>query len=234
MRFLKFLIALFILIPLCIIFTRTAGLALFGTWPTLFDWQRPWFYCFLSGMAVWTLVFFLLPRPMWVYVFGHELTHAMWAWLFGGKIFEMKVTTEGGLVRTDKSNFLIVLAPYFFPVYVFLVLIGWFVAGLFFNLDGYLPGLFFLLGAAYGFHITFTAMMIPMVQSDITSQGWLFSLSTIFLLNLLPLAVFLLALVPDTDWALLPLMLRDSAVWFVKKCDAAITLIANFLAGRGG
>lgn len=68
---------------------------------------------------------------MWIYVFGHELTHALWAWVFGGKIFEMKVSSEGGVVRTDKSNFLIVLAPYFFPVYVLITLLLWLIAGFF-------------------------------------------------------------------------------------------------------
>ena len=31
---------------------------------------------FLSGAACWVVIYYLLPKPMWVYVFGHELTHA--------------------------------------------------------------------------------------------------------------------------------------------------------------
>lgn len=232
MRFLKLLLAIFILIPLAVVCTRTAALALFGTWPGLFDWNRPWFYAFLLGAGAWTLVFLLLPRPMWVYVFGHELTHALWAWVFGGRIFEMKVSSEGGAIRTDKTNFLIVLAPYFFPVYVFIVLVAWFLSGLFVDLDPYLPGLFFLLGAAYGFHICFTLMMIPMVQSDITSQGWMFSLATIYLLNLIPFVLFLFFLVPETDWGALPDKFYESVIWFIKLVQAFIDKIAAVLAGQ--
>ncbi|MEI9960181.1 MAG: hypothetical protein WDM76_03325 [Limisphaerales bacterium] len=40
----------------------------------------------LAGAACWGVIFLLLPKPMWIYVFGHELTHALWTWLFGGKV----------------------------------------------------------------------------------------------------------------------------------------------------
>ena len=40
----------------------------------------------LAGAACWIVVFLLLPKPMWVYVFGHELTHAVWTWIFGGSV----------------------------------------------------------------------------------------------------------------------------------------------------
>ena len=33
---------------------------------------------FLAGAACWITVFLLLPKPMRLYVFGHELTHALW------------------------------------------------------------------------------------------------------------------------------------------------------------
>ena len=65
---------------------------------------------FLGGAGCWLTIFLLLPKPMWVYVFGHELTHALWAWLFGGRVKKFKVTAKGGHVVITKSNFLIVLA----------------------------------------------------------------------------------------------------------------------------
>lgn len=39
----------------------------------------------LSGAACWLVIYLLLPKPMWVYVFGHELTHVLWTWLLGEK-----------------------------------------------------------------------------------------------------------------------------------------------------
>ena len=76
-----------------------------------------------AGAACWFAVYVLLPRPMWVYVFGHELTHALWTWFFGGKVKKFKVTARGGHVIITKSNSIIALAPYFFPVYGVLVVL---------------------------------------------------------------------------------------------------------------
>ena len=76
----------------------------------------------LAGAACWLVIFLLLPKPMWIYVFGHELTHALWTWLFGGRVKKMKVTSAGGHVVVSKTNFLIALAPYFFPLYAVLVI----------------------------------------------------------------------------------------------------------------
>ena len=58
---------------------------------------------------------------MWIYVLGHELTHALWTWLFGGKVKKMKVSSSGGHVVISKTNFFIALAPYFFPLYAVIV-----------------------------------------------------------------------------------------------------------------
>jgi hypothetical protein len=80
------------------------------------------------GRGVLDCDFFLLPKPMWIYVFGHELTHALWTWLFGGQVKKMKVTSKGGHVVISKTNFVIALAPYFFPLYVVLV-VGVFALG---------------------------------------------------------------------------------------------------------
>ncbi|HTH48440.1 MAG TPA: M50 family metallopeptidase, partial [Candidatus Limnocylindria bacterium] len=71
----------------------------------------------LGGGACWVVVFLLLPKPMWIYVAGHELTHALCAWLSGGKVKSLKVTAEGGQVVLSKTNVLIALAPYFLPLY---------------------------------------------------------------------------------------------------------------------
>ena len=62
-----------------------------------------------------------------------ELTHALWTWLMGGKVNRFKVTSKGGHVIVSKTNFLIALAPYFFPVYAVLV-VAVFVIGKF-NLE---------------------------------------------------------------------------------------------------
>jgi len=139
---------------------------------------------FLGGAGCWLTIFLLLPKPMWVYVFGHELTHALWAWLFGGRVKKFKVTAKGGHVVITKSNFLIVLAPYFFPLYVVAVVTVFALGHVLLGWTRHWVWLHFLVGAAYAFHVTLTWHILQTRQSDITSQGYLFSSVVIYLGNI--------------------------------------------------
>ena len=144
---------------------------------------------FGAGAAIWVGVFVMLPKPMWVYVVGHELTHVVWTWLFGGRVKRFRASAKGGEVIVTKNNFLISLAPYFFPLYAALV-VGIFMAGhLIWNWAGYATWFHLLLGGAYAFHVTLTAHILRTRQSDITQHGYLFSAVIIFIGNLAVLLV---------------------------------------------
>ena len=138
---------------------------------------------FLAGAACWCVIFSLLPKPMWIYVFGHELTHALWTWLFGGQVKKMKVTSSGGHVVISKTNFVIALAPYFFPLYAAMVVAVFAVGHLIWDWRNFLVWFHLLVGAAYAFHVTLTFHTLQTRQTDITSQGYLFSAVVIFLGN---------------------------------------------------
>ena len=140
-----------------------------------------------AGAACWLVVFALLPKPMWIYVVGHELTHVVWSWLFGGKLKKFKATSQGGEVVITKSNFLVALAPYFFPLYAVLVVLLFLAGHLIWGWSRWTPGFHLLLGAAYAFHLTLTWEILQTRQSDITGQGYLFSGVVIFLGNALVL-----------------------------------------------
>src|SRR5476651_2224270 len=120
----------------------------------------------LAGAACWTVIFLLLPKPMWIYVFGHELTHALWTWLFGGQVKKMKVTSSGGHVIISKTNFVIALAPYFFPLYVVLVVGVFALCNLIWNWHSYFVWFHLFIGAAYAFHLTLTFHVLQTRQSD--------------------------------------------------------------------
>ena len=139
---------------------------------------------FIGGAGCWLAVFLLLPKPMLVYVFGHELTHALWTLLFGGKVKRFKATAKGGHVVISKTNFLIVLAPYFFPLYVVLLVMVFALGHLVFGWERLLPWFHLLVGAAYAFHVTLTWHILQTRQSDITSQGYFFAAVIIFLGNI--------------------------------------------------
>jgi hypothetical protein len=137
----------------------------------------------LSGSACWLVIYLLLPKPMWVYVFGHELTHALWTWLLGGRVKRFKASANGGEVVVTKNNFAIALAPYFFPLYAVLVVVTFLAGHFVWGWRAYVPWFHLLLGAAYAFHLTLTWHILKTSQSDITNQGYLFSVVVIFLGN---------------------------------------------------
>ena len=177
---------------------------------------------FIGGAACWLVVFLLLPKPMLIYVFGHELTHALWTWMFGGRVKRFKATANGGHVVVSRTNFLIVLAPYFFPLYAVLV-VGVFTVGhLAFGWARHLVWFHFFLGAAYGFHLTLTAYTLRTRQSDITSQGYVFSAVIIFLGNI---SVLLLGLPLLTA----RVTLLTSLGWWVRDSGDVILRLAHLL-----
>lgn len=174
----KFIIAIFLL-PVCAGSFRTLWLVFRATGSADQTWVP-----MLAGAACWIVIFLMLPKPMWIYVFGHEFTHALWSWLFGGKLKKFKVTSKGGHVVVTKTNFLIALAPYFFPVYVALLVLVFVAGHLIWNWKRYEALFHLLVGAAYAFHVTLTWHILKTRQTDITEQGYLFSTVVIFLGNM--------------------------------------------------
>lgn len=189
LRLLKFLIAL-ALLPL-----------LAGEIWTLIDlgrqtapeghWRETWFASLAAGFAVWLLIFALLPRAMWLYVLGHEFTHALAAMLAGGKVTAFHVSSKGGHVLTDKVNWWIALSPYFVPLYALIWMALWVTVDFYHPLRTLQPLLYFGIGLFWAFHLTFTVSMANNRQTDLTGQGIVFSFVVILLINLLTFLVLL-------------------------------------------
>ena len=147
--------------------------------------------CLALGYGVWVLCWFFLPQPVRVYILGHELTHALWAILFGGKAKNLSITPSGGSVKVTKSNVWITLAPYFFPFYT-MILIGVFLlVKLFMGSVPYPLVWLFFLGFTWAFHFTFTLQSLLTSQPDIQEYGSLFSYSLIYLLNVAGIALWI-------------------------------------------
>ena len=151
--------------------------------------------------------FLNLPKPMWIYVVGHELTHALWTWLFGGRVKAFRATSKGGHVVISKSNFLITLSPYFFPLYALLWMGGFWIGNTLWDWSRLLPLLHVGLGAAYAFHLTLTWHVLQVRQPDLVTEGIFFSLVIIWLGNCLVMIAALTALSRDPSWS-------TAGVWF--------------------
>ena len=207
---------LFLLGPACVLTQTFFGLFSRASSRRPF-WAGEEFWFFALGVALW-VVWFLGsawssggPRPLRIYVFGHELTHAIWVWMWGGKVYEKQWwSRDGGYIITDTHNFWIALAPYFYPLYSLVVVVLFGLGSLFYNLTNSpitllmmtpLQWLFLLLGATWAFHLSFTIWMIPKGQTDLTCHGTFFSLVIIYLMNVILLSIFLIVASPELTFA---------------------------------
>jgi len=173
----KFIVGV-LLLPLCFGAVQALGRVLAHSRDAVTTWVG-----IGGGAACWVVIYVLLPKPMLLYVLGHEFTHVLWTWLFGGKVKKFKASPKGGHVIVTKNNFLISLAPYFFPVYATMVVAVFIIGHLIWNWMPYVVWFHLLLGAAYAFHVTLTWHILKTEQSDITQHGYLFSWVIIFLGN---------------------------------------------------
>jgi len=199
-RWVKFVFAIFLL-PICAIVTQTFFTAFARAALTQRLWAAEEFWFFSLGAVLWLIAFFGLPRPVTAYVFGHELTHALWVWLMGGRVSRFSVGREGGHIVTNRTNFWIALAPYFFPLYSILAITAYGALGLFYNVQPYGRLLYAIIGVTWAFHLTFTVWMVPKNQTDLRDHGTFFSLVVIYLMNLLLLSALLVIAAPQITFA---------------------------------
>ena len=199
-RWVKFIFAIFLL-PVCAALTQTFFTAFAHATLAERLWTGEEFWFFSLGALLWVIAFFGLPKPVIIYVFGHELTHALWVWLMGGRVSRFRVSSEGGHIVTNRTNFWIALAPYVFPLYSILAICAYGGLSLFYNLQPYGHLLYAVIGMTWAFHFTFTCWMIPKKQTDLSDHGTFFSLVLIYLLNLIILCVMLIIASPQITFA---------------------------------
>ncbi len=223
-RWVKFVVALFLL-PLCAVLSQTFFTVFTRATVTERLWAGEEFWFFSLGVVLWIIAFFGLPRPMLVYVFGHELTHALWVLLMGGRVSRFRVGRDGGHIVTDRNNFWIALAPYFFPLYSIIALALYGGLSLFVDVQPFGRLLYAVIGVTWAFHFSFTCWMIPKSQTDLTAQGTFFSLVLIYLMNLLLLSVMLIIASPQIGFADFGNEVVENVAWLLDQ--------ASMVADRG-
>ncbi len=168
----------------------------------------------VAGSMAWILLFTLFPRPLRSYILAHELTHALWGVMMGARISRIRVKADHGSVVLSKTNFLITLAPYFFPLYTVLVILVYLILSLFYDLQSYTLLWLGLVGFTWAFHITFTVNALLQRQTDIQQQGRIFSYVFIYLANVLGVCIWVvLVTMPDGSDLLGVLEMRTIRAW---------------------
>jgi hypothetical protein len=155
-------------------------------------WQSERFCYFAAGGLLtcgWLLSGFLRKGFLYLYVLGHELTHALFVILHRGRVTDIHVSSDGGFITTDKSNLLIALSPYFVPFWSLVCTLVYGLSRIWPGSHGYVDLAFYAaIGASWSFHMAWTLWMIPRDQPDLQENGTFFSLMIIYLANVLVLA----------------------------------------------
>ncbi len=154
-------------------------------------------FYFLIGFTSYLIIQAAFFRPIRTYIFGHELTHAFWSIFFGGKVKEFNVSKKGGNVLLTKTNFFVNLAPYFFPIYTFIVLLIFFGVGIFVDVKPYASYMIFLVGFTLSFHLILTSNSLTTKQPDIVKTGIFFSLVVILIINIITVTLILKIITPE-------------------------------------
>lgn len=181
-----------LLLPLCWVTTWTF-LSRFSQAAMYEDfWKTTEFWYFIVGallMGGWFWSGLLQTFFLYLYVLGHELTHAVFVLLCRGKVTDFHVSAEGGYITTNKTNLIIALSPYFVPFWAVVVAVIYGALRYFAGLGHQWDQVFYaLMGVTWTFHMAWTLWMIPRDQPDLRENGTFLSLVVIYLANLLVLA----------------------------------------------
>jgi hypothetical protein len=130
----------------------------------------------VAGFSIYLVVwFFYFSRPSagsFFSTFEHELTHAIFAWATFKKVTGLTATwREGGVCSWEGGkNWLIFIAPYFFPTLMLVPILLSFVVK-----RQYFEAVEIMLGAVMAYHMTSTYLETHSNQTDLQETSFLFA-----------------------------------------------------------
>ncbi len=137
-------------------------------------------WALLGGALLYALWHRVRP-PEFLYTFAHELTHLLFALLWGKRVSRFEVSRGSGEVALSGTNPLITLAPYFFPLPAAGVLLLGTLAEWAWGEPRLRLGTAALAGLALALHVGMTWRALGSAQPDIERGGRLFSWAVIYL-----------------------------------------------------
>ena len=154
---------------------------------------------FFIGMGIYIFSWLLIFRNIsgkWFFVIEHELTHTIFALLTFHTIHDFRATKIGvgyvGYSGAGNGNWLISIAPYFFPTFSIIV-----IAFLYLAQAQYYPFLMMLLGYTFLYHIHSTIYETHHRQPDLQKVGLWFAYAFLPAANLLAIVAIISAIPND-------------------------------------
>ncbi|MBN1348177.1 M50 family metallopeptidase [candidate division KSB1 bacterium] len=168
-------------------------------------WDKIDFFVF--GILLYSLIYMIFFRksiaPFW-FIFSHELTHLLFAILMFRRpqTFIVESNMGGFIGFRPGGNFLITLAPYFFPTFTFILLLlkpavnRW-----------YYEYYLFILGFTYAFHAWMFLKHSRPWQQDFHDAGIFFSFVFVLLMNIVMTTIIFIVLMEN--WSMAWLYLKE-------------------------
>ncbi|MBP7795416.1 MAG: M50 family metallopeptidase [Elusimicrobiales bacterium] len=193
---------------------------------------------FLSGFILYILIHVnkrFRTTVNYVYVFSHELSHAVSGFLSGNSIKKIKVSKRNGYVSFgSRVNKFTAIAPYIFPLYNILISIIYFLLPFEVKKD-YFRFFIFTQGLFFSFHIINTVDAISINQTDFKETGGRFvSTVLIILLNLI-FFIFLIYIITPVKENILIIFFKDTIKYYIfsiKKIIAFFITIIKYIFAK--
>lgn len=158
----------------------------------------PWFLWFTGGAIVFPVMNRFLKKNIEIIkTFTHELTHAVTALLTFRRIHSFQAEERQGVIYTsgsERTRFLVTLAPYCFPIYTFPLLILRCLV-----VKSLLPIMDILIGFTVGLHFICFKEQTGNHQLDITNHPLFFSYIYIIAILLFDICLILLSYEPSLN-----------------------------------
>ena len=150
---------------ICLPLTITISRAFYNRLPDLSLDSKDQQY-FLWGVFSYAALHLFIFKPHFVYNLGHEAVHVLSTWLSFGKAKNLK-------------------ASYFIPIYTVILCLAYFLLEKFGDASPYATYFVFFIGFTLAMHIIMTVDSLKVSQPDLIKTGYLFSLSLIYVINII-------------------------------------------------
>ncbi|MAB27178.1 MAG: hypothetical protein CL580_05920 [Alteromonadaceae bacterium] len=173
---------------------------------------------FLLGSVAYLLSWLLIFRRdfsgAYFSTFEHELTHAIFAWMTMHKVTGLSVTwRDGGECRYEgRGNWLITIAPYFFPTLLLVPLLLRTILD-----SSYIPLTEFVFGFLCVYHLTSTWRETHPAQTDLVKVKYLFAWLFLPTANVMIYGFFSLVLIADigVGWQFVSNIWHSGLLWLL-------------------
>ncbi|HCC44597.1 MAG TPA: hypothetical protein DEQ32_09385 [Gammaproteobacteria bacterium] len=161
-------IASILMLPFSLLELRDSGIV-----SDVFSYHQAILIGFAAYILAWLVYFKKDSAGSFFSTFEHELTHAVFAWITFKRVSGLFVDWRaGGYCKIDGGmNWLIYIAPYFFPTLMIVPIALSFIVK-----REYFEAVQFLLGAVLAYHVTSTYEETHTGQTDLQETSFLFAL----------------------------------------------------------